>query len=75
LERFRVGRDTRFDAEAEESGQAEQLRENPVASWALRIGEFRVFYDVSVDEEMVSVRAVGRKDRNFLFIRGMRIAL
>ena len=51
------------------------LRDNPVAAWALRIGEFRVFYDVSADENVVSVRAVGRKDRNVLFIRGMRITL
>ena len=47
----------------------------PVASWALRIGEFRVFYDVSADDNVVSVRAVGRKERNLLFIRGMRITL
>jgi mRNA-degrading endonuclease RelE of RelBE toxin-antitoxin system len=52
-----------------------QLRDNPVASWALRVGEFRVFYEASADEETVSVRAVGRKDRNILFIRGMRITL
>ena len=51
------------------------LRDNPVASWALRIGEFRVFYDVSADDNVVSVRAVGRKERNLLFIRGMRITL
>ena len=52
-----------------------QLRENPVASWVLRIGDFRVFYDVSAEEKTVSVRAVGRKERNVLFIRGMRIEL
>jgi mRNA-degrading endonuclease RelE of RelBE toxin-antitoxin system len=29
--------------------------------WELRIGEFRVFYDVQEDEQLVHVRAVRRK--------------
>jgi mRNA-degrading endonuclease RelE of RelBE toxin-antitoxin system len=29
--------------------------------WELRVGEFRVFYDVSVDELLVNIRAVRRK--------------
>jgi mRNA-degrading endonuclease RelE of RelBE toxin-antitoxin system len=29
--------------------------------WELRVGEFRVFYDVDAEESCVYVRAVGRK--------------
>ena len=29
--------------------------------WELRVGEYRVFYDVSEDEELVYVRAVKKK--------------
>ncbi len=29
--------------------------------WELRVGEFRVFYDVNVDESRVIVRAIRRK--------------
>ena len=31
--------------------------------WELRIGEFRVFYDVSEEEKVVIVRAIRRKPR------------
>ena len=33
--------------------------ESPV--WELRVGEFRVFYDVAVDDVVIYVRAVRRK--------------
>jgi mRNA-degrading endonuclease RelE of RelBE toxin-antitoxin system len=29
--------------------------------WELRVGEFRVFYDVDLDQSMIRVRAVRRK--------------
>jgi mRNA-degrading endonuclease RelE of RelBE toxin-antitoxin system len=31
--------------------------------WELRIGEFRVFYDVSEEKKVVIVRAIRRKPR------------
>ena len=34
-----------------------------VPIWELRVGEYRVFYDVSVAESVVYVRAVRRKPR------------
>ena len=51
------------------------LRPNPVASWAIRIGDYRVFYDVDSAASLVTVRAVGYKDHNILLIRGEEIAL
>jgi mRNA-degrading endonuclease RelE of RelBE toxin-antitoxin system len=29
--------------------------------WQLRVGEFRVFYDVSVEQRVVAIRAIRRK--------------
>jgi len=41
------------------------MRPNPVAPWELRIGNLRVYYDVEEQPEpVVSVRAVGVKERN-----------
>lgn len=51
------------------------LRPNPVASWELRVGEFRVFYNVQQEHILVIVVAVGRKEHNQLTIDGKVIPL
>jgi mRNA-degrading endonuclease RelE of RelBE toxin-antitoxin system len=53
-----------------ETKNRKPLRENPIASWELRIGKFRVFYEVNEPAQMVSVVSVGHKEHNILFIRG-----
>ena len=41
------------------------MRPNPVAPWELRIGKFRVYYDVEEEpRSVVYVRAVGAKERD-----------
>jgi len=52
------------------------LRPNPLASWELRIGRLRVFYEVPSDElDQVHILAIGWKDGNRLFIDGEEIIL
>ena len=51
------------------------LRANPTASWELRIGRFRVFYEVDESSRIVTITAVGDKERNLLFIRGKEVRL
>lgn len=51
------------------------LRPNPLAEWELRIGDFRVFYDVEEPANIVVVRAVGWKEHNRLLIRGKEFLL
>lgn len=46
------------------------LRPNNLSSWEMRIGVYRVFYDVAQEDNKVTVKAVGRKEHNKLFIRG-----
>lgn len=51
------------------------LRPNPVAAWELRVGNFRVFYNVEQQHILVIVVAIGRKDHNQLMIDGKVIPL
>ena len=52
-----------------------KLRPNELAEWELRIGDFRVFYDVDEAEQAVSVRALGHKTGNRLMINGKEFDL
>ncbi len=51
------------------------LRPNPVAAWELRVGDFRVFYNVEHERILVIVVAVGHKEHNQLTIDGKVIPL
>lgn len=51
------------------------LRDNPVARWELRIGKYRVFYEVEEDNTTVLVGAVGFKVHDVLSIRGKEVKL
>lgn len=52
------------------------LRPNPLAPWELRIGNLRVFYDVtSEDPNTVQILAVGIKQGNQLYIGGKLVKL
>jgi mRNA-degrading endonuclease RelE of RelBE toxin-antitoxin system len=57
-----------------ESKRRKQLRPNPVAPWELRIGNYRVFYEIR-EAGLVRVLAIGHKVHNELFIRGQRIEI
>ena len=46
------------------------MRPNPVAGWELRLGDYRVLYDVDDTTHVVTVQAVGEKRGNALLIRG-----
>ena len=47
-----------------------ELRPNDLSRWELRIGDYRVFYDVNETTQHVSVKSVGVKQHNKLLIRG-----
>jgi mRNA-degrading endonuclease RelE of RelBE toxin-antitoxin system len=68
-----IRRYLRNDADVE-SQHRTKLRANPLAPWEVRLGKYRVFYDV-VDATTVKIVAVGYKDHNDLFIRGQRVEL
>ncbi|MBL8797825.1 MAG: type II toxin-antitoxin system RelE/ParE family toxin [Planctomycetia bacterium] len=52
-----------------------RLSDNPLAPWELRIGVFRVFYDIIAVNQRVIVVAVGQKTHNVLRIGGDEVQL
>jgi mRNA-degrading endonuclease RelE of RelBE toxin-antitoxin system len=58
-----------------ETRNRKRLRPNALAEWELRVGAFRVFYDVASEDEIVKIVAVGCKEGNDLFIHGERYEL
>ena len=59
-----------------ETRNRKPMRPNPLAPWELRVGELRVYYDVEEEpERVVSVRAIGVKERNRVRIAGEVIEL
>lgn len=59
-----------------ETRNRKPMRPNPIAPWELRIGELRVYYDVVEEpERVVTVLAVGIKDRDRVRIGGEEIEL
>jgi mRNA-degrading endonuclease RelE of RelBE toxin-antitoxin system len=51
------------------------LADNPLAPWELRVGDFRVFYDLNRAEQVVVMVAVGEKSHDRLRIGGEEIKL
>jgi len=49
-----------------------RFRRNPpdIAEWELRIGVFRVFYNVDESVKIVSIERIGEKPNNTVFFRG-----
>ena len=59
-----------------ETRNRKPMRPNPIAPWELRIGDFRVYYDMTEDPEaVVHIRAVGIKERDAVRIGGRVISL
>ena len=51
------------------------LATNPLAQWELRVGDFRVLYDVIESVSEIRVVAIGRKQHDRLFIGGVEYTL
>lgn len=59
----------------QETRNRKPLRSDPKFNWELRIGNYRVFYDVIDKTVVVSVVSVGYKEHNKLYIRGKEVNL
>ena len=61
---------------ARETRNRKQMAPNSLdAGFELRLGSLRVYYDVDESERVVSVLAVGVKDRNRVLIGGEEVVL
>src|SRR5437868_9563752 len=58
------------DQAAQETRNRKRLRPNQLAEWELRVGDFRVFYDISVENSTVTIEAVGYKRGSKLIVHG-----
>ena len=58
-----------------ETRRRKRMRPNPLSPWELRIGQFRVFYDIKEEMAQVYVTAIGHKKMNLLFIGGKEVRL
>lgn len=57
-----------------------QLRPNQLGEWELRVGKYRIFYDIIEQDgtevvRIVKIEAAGYKEHNKLFIRGKEFKL
>jgi len=46
-----------------------------LGEWELRIGVYRVFYDIGATEATVKIKAIGYKEHNTLYLRGKEYRL
>jgi mRNA-degrading endonuclease RelE of RelBE toxin-antitoxin system len=51
------------------------LRGSTLADWELRVGQYRVFYDIDEGARVVRIVAVGYKEHNDLYIEGEKFEL
>jgi len=59
-----------------ETRNRKPMRPNPLAPWELRVEELRIYYDVTVEPEgIVTILAVGIKDRSRIIIDGEEVEL
>jgi mRNA-degrading endonuclease RelE of RelBE toxin-antitoxin system len=59
-----------------ETRNRKPMRPNPLAPWELRLGELRVYYETEeAPEPVVTILAVGVKDRDRVLIGGKEIDL
>lgn len=58
-----------------ETRNRKRLRPNQVSEWELRIGKFRVFYDVVAEDNLVEIRLIGSKTGNILHVQGKEYPL
>ena len=60
---------------AVEARNRKSLHENMLSRWELRVGKYRVFYNVNEANGVVYITAVGYKEHGKLFIRGKEVEI
>ena len=55
-----------------ETRNRKRTRPNSMATWELRIAEFRVFYNVEEQVQIVEIKRIGEKEGNNFLFRGQQ---
>jgi mRNA-degrading endonuclease RelE of RelBE toxin-antitoxin system len=58
-----------------ETRNRKPLEPNALGEWELRVGMYRVFYDVAAEQTTLKIKAVGYKYHNRLYLRGKEYTL
>jgi|SRR3972149_10113855 len=58
-----------------ETKNRKKLRDSPIASWELRSGKYRIFYEVDETSRKVTIVAIGHKEHNILLIKGKEVKI
>jgi mRNA-degrading endonuclease RelE of RelBE toxin-antitoxin system len=58
-----------------ETKNRKRLRDNPIAPWELRIGKYRIFYELNDNVITVVIIAAGMKKHNVLYIRNKEVKI
>jgi mRNA-degrading endonuclease RelE of RelBE toxin-antitoxin system len=60
-----------------ETRNRKRLGENELSDWEMRVGDFRVFYDVLIEDErgIVKIKAVGHKEHGVLRVGDKEVPL
>ena len=66
-----INRQLRYEPTAATRNR-KRLQPNSTAEWELRLGQFRVFYDVDQQVRIVEIQRVGEKRGNTFFFRGQQ---
>ena len=66
-----IGEQLRFEPTVETPNR-KPLQPNDIADWELRLGKYRVLYNVEEQVKVVAIQAVGYKVGNELYLRGER---
>jgi mRNA-degrading endonuclease RelE of RelBE toxin-antitoxin system len=66
-----IGQQLRYEP-LEETRNRKPMRENPLATWELRIRHFRILYDVDTVVRIVEIQRIGEKRGNLFFFRGRK---
>ena len=64
-----------IDEPTAETRNRKKLRPNQLAEWELRLGNFRIFYDVNQDNELIIIQTIGYKVGSRLIIQGKEYRL
>ncbi len=59
----------------QETRNRKRLRPNPLAEWEMRVGDFRVFYDIVAENIIVKIKAIAYKEGGKLFVHGKEYEL
>ena len=58
-----------------ETQQRKYMRDNPISQWELRLGKYRVFYEIDSDAHSILIISLGHKEHNVLSIRGRNVKI